>query len=56
MDEWWAISGVELRAALQRVAEGGDPDLVYAELYANSVIEESFRVLKDDDDGDTQTP
>lgn len=33
---WWAISGDELLAMLRRVAAGEDPDLVYAEEYANS--------------------
>ena len=37
---WWAIAGEELLAALRRVAGGEDPDLVYAELYANSDHEE----------------
>lgn len=33
---WWTISGEALLAALHRVAAGDNPDLVYAELYANS--------------------
>lgn len=33
---WWAISGESLLAMLYRVAEGEDPDMVYAEEYANS--------------------
>lgn len=33
---WWVISGDELHAALHRVADGDDPDIAYAELYANS--------------------
>jgi hypothetical protein len=32
---WWAISGEGLLAMLRRVADGEDPDLVYAEEYAN---------------------
>ena len=36
---WWCISGEELIAALRRVASGEDPGLVYAELYANSDVE-----------------
>lgn len=36
---WWTISGEELQAALRRAHEGEHPDLVYAELYANSDIE-----------------
>lgn len=38
---WWAISGDALMAALRRVAAGEDPDLIYAELYANSRQEET---------------
>lgn len=33
---WWVIHGEELLAALRRVAAGEDPDMVYAELYANT--------------------
>ena len=33
---WWAISGDALLGMLRRVAEGEDPDIVYAEEYANS--------------------
>lgn len=33
---WWTISGDALLAALHEVHDGEDPDLVYAELYANS--------------------
>ena len=36
---WWCISGETLLEALQRVHQGEDPDLVYAELYANSEVE-----------------
>jgi hypothetical protein len=36
---WWAISGQQLLDALRRAYNGEDPDLVYAELYANSEIE-----------------
>lgn len=32
---WWAISGDQLLALLRRVHEGEDPDLLYAEEYAN---------------------
>ena len=38
---WWAISGEALIDALRRVAAGEDPDLIYAELYANSRQEEA---------------
>lgn len=37
---WWAISGEALLEMLRRVADGEDPDLVYAEEYANSEHEE----------------
>jgi hypothetical protein len=33
---WWSISGEALLDMLHRVADGEDPDLVYAEEYANS--------------------
>ena len=33
---WWAIEGEVLLAALRRCAAGEDPDMVYAEMYANS--------------------
>lgn len=33
---WWTISGEALLAALHRAKDGDDPDVVYAELYANS--------------------
>lgn len=33
---YWAISGEAILAMLKRVANGEDPDLVYAEEYANS--------------------
>ena len=36
---WWAISGDALLSALKRAHDGEDPDLVYAELYANSDVE-----------------
>lgn len=36
---WWTISGEDLLALLRRVAAGEDPELVYAEAYANSEIE-----------------
>lgn len=35
---WWTIHGATLLSALHAVHEGGHPDLVYAELYANSEI------------------
>lgn len=33
---WWTIDGDALIDALRRCADGEDPDLVYAELYANT--------------------
>jgi len=36
---WWAMSGRNLMEALQRAHNGEDPDLIYAELYANSRTE-----------------
>lgn len=33
---WHVISGVDLLAALRRVAAGEDADLVYTEIWANS--------------------
>jgi hypothetical protein len=38
-ESWWVISGSELMAALHRVFAGEDPDIAYAELYANSNVE-----------------
>lgn len=35
---WWTISGESLMEMLREVHSGGDPDLVYAEHYANSQI------------------
>ena len=37
---WWVLSGDDLLAMLREVAEGHDPDLVYAEHYANAEIED----------------
>jgi hypothetical protein len=36
---WWAISGDSLLAALHRAHDGEDPDLLFAELYANTTKE-----------------
>lgn len=36
----WVICGEELLGILRRVANGEDPDMVYAELYANAEIED----------------
>jgi hypothetical protein len=40
MRAWWSISGDALLEVLRRAHDGEDPDLLYAELYANSEIEE----------------
>lgn len=37
---WWIIHGSNLLTALHMVAQGDDPDLVYAELYANAEIDD----------------
>lgn len=37
---WWAISGEALLDGLRRAAAGEDPDLLYAEMYANAEREE----------------
>ncbi len=37
--DWWCISGEGLLSLLRRAASGEDPDLLYAEAYANSRIE-----------------
>jgi hypothetical protein len=36
---WWCICGSELLSMLRRCSNGEDPDLVYAEAYANSKVE-----------------
>jgi hypothetical protein len=33
---WWTISERDFLKALRRVADGEDPDLVYADIYVNS--------------------
>jgi hypothetical protein len=33
---WWVIRGSTILEALRRAALGEDPDVIYAELYANS--------------------
>lgn len=37
---WWIIHGDNLMTALHLVAQGDDPDLVYAEMYANAEIDD----------------
>lgn len=34
--QWWAINADEIRAALHRVHDGTDPEVVFIELYANT--------------------
>lgn len=36
---WWTISAECFMTALRRVHAGEDPDMVYAEFYANSDVE-----------------
>ncbi len=38
---WWTISGEAILEALRAVADGDSPDIVYAELYANSEREDT---------------
>ena len=40
---WWVISGEALIAMLRRAHNGEDPDLLYAEEYANSEHEDYRR-------------
>lgn len=37
---WWAISGADLIDLLRRTHAGEDPDLVYAEAFANAESED----------------
>ena len=37
---WWTISGEALLETLKTVADGDNPDVVYAELYANAERED----------------
>lgn len=45
---WWAIAGEAFLEALRRAHAGEDPDLIYAEYYANSDHEH----VEGDDDAD----
>lgn len=36
---WWAISGDALMDLLRRAFDGEDPDVLYTEFYANSLVE-----------------
>ncbi len=45
---WWTIHGSEILAALRRAHDGDDPDVVYAEMYANS--DHEYPDDGDDDD------
>jgi hypothetical protein len=40
MDGWHVISAQDLLTALRRCADGENPDLVYAELWANAEHEQ----------------
>jgi hypothetical protein len=37
---WWAISGEAIIDGLRRAHDGENPDVLYAELYANSRTDE----------------
>lgn len=37
---WWTISGEELLNMLHEVAQGANPDIIYAEHYANAQRED----------------
>jgi len=37
---WWVIHGDDLIEMLQRAHAGEDPGIIYAEVYANSKLEE----------------
>ena len=39
-EQWWTISGDDLLAALYRVKNGDDPEVVYMEFYVNSSSED----------------
>lgn len=39
MSGYWAISDEAFMEAMRRASQGEDPDLLYAEFYANSDIE-----------------
>lgn len=39
MNGWWVMRADALLDLLKRAAAGEDPDLLYAEHYANAVIE-----------------
>jgi hypothetical protein len=45
---WWSISGDAIMDGLRRAHAGEDPDLLYAEYYANSEI---VNVEEEDDNG-----
>lgn len=46
-EPWWSISGEDLLMMLRRVEAGESPEMVYAEQFANSDIEE---ILTEKDD------
>lgn len=45
---WWATSGAALLDGLRRAHDGENPDLLYAELYANSEVEDGEGGLTND--------
>lgn len=47
---WWVISGEDLLSLLRRAHEGQNPDLLYAEQYANSEVDH-IEPGEDDVDG-----
>ena len=36
---WWVVNGAVLLDALRQCYRGENPDMIYAELYANSKVE-----------------
>lgn len=35
-EQWWVINGAEVLRALRQAQDGGDPERIYLELFANS--------------------
>lgn len=36
---WWTLSGEDFLAAMKRAHDGENPDVIYAEYFANSTID-----------------
>lgn len=36
---WWTLSGEEFMKAMRRAHDGEDPEMIYAEYYANSKVD-----------------